>query len=167
MAVSSFKDYDELQAAVGRLIKRPNLVTEIADWIFLTEIEYQRDCGLPAVEKKTTGTFSIGVEFEALPTDWLYARHWRIDSDPIDELKLVSMAQLAIIKQNKLGGPQPTHYALRGENIELAPVPTAATAYTLYYQAGMTHLSDDDTTNWLLDNAPDGLLYGAAMHSAP
>jgi hypothetical protein len=162
-----YKNYDELQAEVGKLIRRPNLVNEIASWIFLTEIEYQRDCNLPSIETKVDGVLVDAQEYIELPADWLWTHHFRLNTDPLGEIKVVSLAMLNVIKENSKGGLYPTHGTVRGLNLELAPVPTEATPFTHYYQSGGTHLSDTNQTSWLLTNAPDGLLYGAALHSAP
>jgi hypothetical protein len=40
------------------------------------------------------------------------------------------------------------------------------TAYNLYYTPVIEPLSDDNTTNWLLDNAPDLYLYASALEAA-
>jgi hypothetical protein len=53
-----------------------------------------------------------------------------------------------------------------GDRLYLAPAP-GADRYTLFYLGRLMPLSPSNSTNRILKDAPDALLYGALMHSAP
>jgi len=54
-----------------------------------------------------------------------------------------------------------------GSELWLAPAPGGADEYTLFYLGRLKPLGPDNSTNRILKDAPDALLYGALMHSAP
>lgn len=59
----------------------------------------------------------------------------------------------------------PYLYALENNQLRIFGASTGQT-YTLYYTAKLAALSDSNTTNWLLTNAPDLYLYATAMEGA-
>jgi hypothetical protein len=56
---------------------------------------------------------------------------------------------------------------LRAAEIELAPIPDTAYSLVMLYYAKPTPLSDSNTSNVFLANAPDALLYGALLEAEP
>ena len=58
--------------------------------------------------------------------------------------------------------------AYRTENqFEFFPSPDGSYGVELLYYQRVPALSDSNTTNWLLTEAPDVYLYGSLVHSAP
>jgi hypothetical protein len=58
------------------------------------------------------------------------------------------------------------YYCVTAGQIEIFPTPTG-TSLNVYYVGKIPVLSDANTTNWLLDEAPGVYLYGALSQSAP
>jgi hypothetical protein len=163
-----FTNYPELQAAVADWLDRPDLEAQIKDFIRLAEIRVQRTLKMRVVESKTSGTNMVAdQEYIVLPTDCVEPYYLRIDTSPIREVEIVSLDKLATVKQNKAGLGYPIAGAVHGVNMELAPAPGDTHAYTLYYLAGVTALTDAAPTNTLLTNYPDLLLYGALVVAGP
>ena len=54
-----------------------------------------------------------------------------------------------------------------GDRLYLAPAPGEADSYTFFYLGRLKPLSSSNVSNRILLDAPDCLLYGALMHSAP
>jgi hypothetical protein len=61
----------------------------------------------------------------------------------------------------------PKFYANIGDTIEVFPTPAAEYQMQLQYYAKTPALSDSNTDNWLLSDAPDIYLYGALVQAAP
>ena len=71
------------------------------------------------------------------------------------------------IKQTYNQVLDPMAATLVGDRLMLAPTPGKADPYTLVYLARLLPLSSSNSSNRILKDAPDALLYGSLMHSAP
>jgi len=60
---------------------------------------------------------------------------------------------------------QPENYALIAGSLYLGPQPDDDYQITLTYVRTLTGLSDENTTNWLLESHPDLYLYSALIHA--
>jgi hypothetical protein len=67
--------------------------------------------------------------------------------------------------ENQVG--KPTSVRLTAGQFELYPTPDEAYNVTLLYRARIPALTDTVTTNWLLADAPDVLLFASLALSAP
>jgi hypothetical protein len=65
------------------------------------------------------------------------------------------------------GTGAPRFYAITDSQLELYPTPADATDVEMLYYEEIPALSDGQTTNWLLTDAPDVYLYGSLVHTAP
>jgi len=61
----------------------------------------------------------------------------------------------------------PRYYRHSENQFEFCPSPDGSYGVELLYYQRIPALSDSNTTNWLLTEAPDAYLYGALIHSAP
>jgi hypothetical protein len=72
------------------------------------------------------------------------------------------------VKAENIGGGQtPIGATHVGDRLYLTPISSGADDYTLFYYGTPTPLGKDNATNSMLKRAPDALLYGALLHSAP
>ena len=62
---------------------------------------------------------------------------------------------------------RPRFYAHVGETFELYPTPDQTYNIELLYYQKIPALSGSQTSNWILDMAPDAYLYGALLQAAP
>jgi hypothetical protein len=87
---------------------------------------------------------------------------------PSGEVAPISTAQMLQLRGDRadLVG-RPTNYAITGGSIELYPTPDDTYAASLVYYGRTPALSDTNTANWLLTEAPDAYLYGSLVHAAP
>jgi hypothetical protein len=104
-----------------------------------------------------------------MPEDMQIPRHLRIDTDPIRIVEIVSMDKFSGVREgaSNIGSQQPFVATMVGDRLMLAGAPGAADPYTLFYLGRLLPLSSSNTTNRILKDAADALLYGALMHSAP
>jgi len=163
-----FAAYDELIERVADWLDRPDLDAEIPDFVRLAEVELARDVGWRFVNKESTGNLVIDQDFITLPTDLLWAEWLRLNlSDPIT-VPIVSGKKFVTIKRTISSGSNNLYGARHvGDKLYLTPVPTATSAFTLWYQATISPLEDEATgANWLLTNGPDAYLFGSLMNAA-
>jgi hypothetical protein len=163
MALSS---YAELKASVARRLGRSgdaDIETELDDYIDLAEARFQRELRLRAQEQRSTATVS-GAYLD-LPQDFLELRNIQLNSSPVRSLECVSPE---LIDRNYPEGvtAEPMVYAIIGSQIQFAPAPDNDYEVEIDYWKKFTALSDSNTTNWLLTNAPDVYLWAVMAEAA-
>jgi hypothetical protein len=164
MTIASYAD---LQTRLSDLLNRDDLDDKLVGFIGLAEAEMSGDLQDHwRLEKRSTAT--ISTRYTALPADWQGAM--RISTEVngrVQDIDLCSTAEMANLRRvNNITGT-PTKYAITGGELELYPTPSGAMEVELLYLGGVDPLTDVVTTNWVLQQAPDAYLYGAAKHSAP
>lgn len=164
---SDFTSYDGLVDLIALWIDRPDLIGVVPLWIRLTESELQRDLFLLEQEKVKEGTLSTSDDFITLPDDYLFGKMLRLDTDPLRVFNTVSTDKWIDVRQNRSGDSSPSAVTQHGNRLYLAPTPSAADPYTLWYTGRILPLSKENQSNRLLEDAPDALLYCALKHAAP
>lgn len=168
----SIATYDELKAAVADWLERSDLDSRIPDFITLAEAKINRTLRHPNMEiRATASTVSTSDEpqFLSLPSDFQSMRSLRLSEvSGAPSLEFRSEAQLARYRTsigNTAGIPR--YFTVFGDELEMAPTPDADYTLEMVYRGDITALSSDDTTNWVLEAAPDVYLYGALLQAAP
>lgn len=160
MALST---YSELQASVASFLDRDDLASVVRDFIRLAEADMNRRLRHYHMEYRSTTT--ISERYSALPRDWLETIRVSIDGDALELVSQSKMLDVATTYSDTPG--QPRFYAHTNGSLEVLPAPDQAYSAQMVFVRQIPPLTDDDPTNWLLDEAPDVYLYGALVHSAP
>jgi hypothetical protein len=163
MALSS---YAELKASVARRLGRSgdtDMEAELDDYIDLAEARFQRELRLRAQEQRATATVS-GAYLD-LPADFLELRNIQLNSSPVRSLECVS-PELIDRNYPQTTTAEPSVYAMVGSQIQFAPAPDNDYEVEVDYWKKFAALSDTDTTNWLLTNAPDVYLWAVMAEAA-
>lgn len=143
---------------------RPDLVNKVDEFLRLAEIALQRELKLRFTDTTVAGTLTEGDELLLLPTDLIDVRSfWIIANGVRCVVPPVSFEKFVQYKSFQDGIPRGRQ--TEGLSLKLAPTPGSALPYELPYRAGIPALTDD-TSNWLLDNGPDALLYRTLMFLA-
>ena len=157
--------YAELQTAIADFLNRDDLTSAIPTFIDLAEAQMQRE--IRHYEMMQRSTAPIDTRYSALPSGWLETVRFHIVGDQSYRLELTSMDDMLQLRTQNSATGRPTHYAHIGSSLEVYPTPDEAyTAELLYYEK-IPALSDSNTSNWLLEQAPDAYLYGSLLQSAP
>lgn len=165
MAISN---YTNLKTTIADFLNRDDLTSVIPTFIQLGEAQMNRDIRHWEMEARSSGQQSQGDQYMQLPADWLETIRLHLTSQGTDAVELASMASIADKRaQVDDQAGRPRFYAhVRGE-FELFPTPDEDTDFELLYYQKIPALSDSNTSNWLLEYAPDIYLYGSLAHSAP
>jgi hypothetical protein len=161
MALST---YAELQASIADFLNRDDLTASIPTFIALAEARISRDLNHWKQEKRVTTTFNE--QFELIPNDMIEA----LSLQHVGGGRIMTMA--ATEMQERRGytdyvAGKPTSVRLTAGQFELFPTPDEAYSVSLLYRGRIPALADDNTSTWLLLDAPDVLLYAALGMSAP
>lgn len=163
MAIST---YSELKTAVADFLNRDDLTDVIPTFIALAESQISRDLRHWRQQRRVTTT--LNEKFENLPSDFLEASHFYIDTTEGEKtLEFASSAEISRRKVNHAGiSGEPAVYTINSGQIEFIPAPDDGYTLTMCYYAKIVPLGDDNSTNWLLDYFPDIYLYGSLLHSS-
>lgn len=161
-------NYTNLKSTISDFLNRDDLDSVIPTFIQLAEAQMNRDIRHWEMETRVSGQQSQGDQYMQVPADWNETIRLILTGDGTSVLELLSLSGMADRRAKaEDAADTPRYYShVRGE-FELYPTPSADTDFELLYYAKIPALSDSNTTNWLLDYAPDVYLYGALMHSAP
>ena len=163
MALNTFAG---LKATIADYLNRDDLTSIIPSFITIAEAKFNRKLRVRQMVKRANG--QIESAFFAYPSDWLQAKEFQLNTNPIVRLQFVTEAYGDELKANRyVSVGQPAYYTITGTQLEFIPTPDSTYSAELTYYAKIPALSDSNTSNWLLAYAPDLYLYGALMEAAP
>lgn len=162
----SIDSYSTLKSSIADFLNRDDLTSVIATFIRLAESRIDRELRHWRQEKRSLA--ELDAQYSAIPADYMAPIRLQITDNPTSEVAPISTAQMLQLRgdrNDRVG--RPTHYALTAGSLELYPTPDMVYNASLVYYARVAALTDTNTTNWLLTEAPDAYLYGALVHAAP
>lgn len=163
MALDTFAG---LKATIADYLNRDDLTAIIPTFITLAEAKLNRKLRVRQMLKRATA--SVDSQYFAYPADWLQAKEFQLNTNPIVRLEFVTEAYGDELKANNYVAPgKPGYYTIIGTQLEVIPTPDATYTGELTYYAKIPALSDSNTSNWLLAYAPDLYLYGALTEATP
>jgi hypothetical protein len=160
--------YAELQAAIGTFLDRTDLAAMAPTFIALAEAQMQRDVRHWRMIERAEATFSG--RYTALPDDWVETVRLTMGNASQGYRSLQQVAHDHMERERASSRDTagvPRLFAHVGSEIEVFPTPNASFTGELVYVEKIPALSDSQTTNWLLSEAPDAYLYGALTQTAP
>jgi hypothetical protein len=158
--------YSGLKAAIADYLNRDDLTSVIPAFIALAEAKFNRKLRARQMVKRATAT--IDSQYFAYPADWLEAKEFILNTNPITYMQFATESQANELKASTIvSAGKPSYYTIIGSQIEVIAQPDTSYTGQLTYYAKIPSLSDSNTSNWLLAYAPDLYLYGALLESAP
>jgi hypothetical protein len=163
MALDTFAG---LKTTIADYLNRDDLTSIIPSFISIAEAKFNRKLRTRQMIKRANA--QIETAFFAYPSDWLQAKEFQLNTNPIVRLGFVTEAQGDELKGGRFtAAGQPLYYTITGSQLEFIPSPDTTYSAELTYYAKIPALSDSNTSNWLLAYAPDLYLYGALMEASP
>jgi len=158
--------YSGLKTTIADYLNRDDLTSIIPSFISLAEAKFNRKLRVRQMVKRATAT--LDTQYFAFPGDFLQAKEFQLNTNPITYLQYLTMNQGDYSSQNlyiSVGKPQ--FFTIIGTQIEVIPTPDTGYTGELTYYGKIPVLSDSNTSNWLLTYAPDLYLYGALIEATP
>ncbi len=162
----SITTYSELKTSIANWLDRDDLTSVIPDFIMLAEHQMERVVRHYKMVERSSG--ALDSQYSAVPADWLETIRFSItdgNTNKVDQTTLADLMDKREAGLNQTGRPR--FYAHAGESFELYPTPDKTYNIELMYYQKIPALSDSQTTNWLLDFAPDAYLYGTLVQASP
>lgn len=152
MTISSYSD---LKASIQDWLHIGGLESVVEDFISLCEADFNSRLFVRANEDSTTGALSSSL---SLPSGFAKAKRVAVQvGGKYRDLTYVPAEAMSDIGYTGA----PVTYSIQGESIFFDPAPDGTYNYQLRYYKKFTPLSDANTTNWVLTNAPDVYLFGS------
>jgi hypothetical protein len=173
MPVSQITNYADLQEALLDLLDRSDLATQAPQFIQMAESYINRRLRHWKMETKTIQPGFADTDIVVPPTDMLEARNiTAVVEGENYQLTYQSPDVIDMESARYVNDDEPDHplfFTLAQGHIQIWPVPDVNFNLLVdHYQViPALHALGQTGTNWLLADAPDAYLYGAAVHSAP
>ena len=163
-----FATYSDLKAAIATWLARTDLTTNIVDFVTLARQRVSNDLKLRGLDVMTTGVLTAADQL-ALPADRDEIRSFEIalSSGEITTLQLTDPSTFAEARSPSWSGGQVTFYMIQGNVLLLAPAPGIGASYTLRYYATKPAQPADNTTDAILSQYPNLMLYGSLLEAEP
>lgn len=160
----SISSYSELQTAIANWLDRTDLTSRIPEFIALAEARIGRRLRVRGVEGRSTTALVAGQEYYSLPTDFLEARNFQINTNPVNVLAYRTPEQVDLEYSTSSTGT-PKVFTIIGTEFQLKPIPDSTDTLEIAYYKKLDPLTSSNATNWLTSNAPDLLLYGSLIEA--
>lgn len=162
----AFDTYSDLKTSIASYLARSDLTSQIPDFIKFAEMRLRRELRIRQMISTTTLTATAGTATLTIPSDFLQARDFVVNGNPVQPLNYVSPALYSRNSRSDVSG-KPLDYTVLANTFKLAPNPDTAYTFTLTYYAAPAYLSDSNTSNIFLTTCPDLLLYAALIEAEP
>lgn len=154
--------YENLKTEIASHLERDDLTDSIDTFIDIAEARHKREVRIR--EMLTRTALTVDDRYEDLPTGFLSAKILRLLTTPVTVLEYMNEDQLSRVRCETTGKPR---FFTAHSQLEFDKAPDEAYSGEIIYFKSLTPLSGSNTTNALLDKAPDVYLYGALIASAP
>jgi len=160
-------DLSTLRTAVSTWLARADLTAVVDYFIFFAEKELNRTKRIFAQETVQYVDTVAGSKWVPYPSGYKGFR-WLRRNIGTEGGRLTFMTADGIHAQSKyLQAGTPEVYCLHGDRIQLGPIPEGVIQLEAGVYEDIPYLSNTNTSNWWLANAPDALMYGALLHAEP
>ena len=157
--------YSTLKSAIADWLLRDDLTAVIPSFISLAEAKFNRRIRDYRMVKRATAEIDAG--YSSVPADWLQTVRFQLNTTPITTLEYVTPDQAAEERVRFVSSGQTRFFTVIGKQFQFVPAPDGTLDGELTYYSKIPALSDEETSNWLLEVAPDAYLYGALMEASP
>lgn len=162
----SVATYSDLKTTVANYLARSDLTTQITDFIMFAENRLRRQLRIRQMLKSVSTSTTAGDSTVELPSDFLEVRDFYLNTNPIQPLTYASPSAFSRNSRVSQSG-KPIDYTIFAQEFKLAPAPDSAYALELLYYAAPEYLSNTNSSNVFLANAPDALLYASLIEAEP
>jgi hypothetical protein len=157
--------YATLQASIASFLHRTDMTDIIKELIADAETRIANELRIRAMEAAFSESISSGSV--AIPAGFLEWKFLYVDDDGAQTLTRKDPEWIYTNYPERTGAGKPVFFAREGENLIFGPYPNSAYTVKGRYYKKLDALSDSNTTNWFITNAPDLLRYGALCEAAP
>lgn len=158
MSGITITSYATLQTAMAEWLDRDDLTTRLPDFIGMFEAKINRRLRIRQQVTSTTLTPTAGSV--TIPADYLEWKRCTWTGSPKRELDYVTPAYLSGTNPDSLSDV-PSYFTIEGATLKVSPLDS--TPLNFLYAQKLPALTDSATSNWMLNEHPDGYLFGSLV----
>lgn len=158
-------DYDTLQSALANWLHRANLDSVIPDLILFGENRIYRDLRVRQMETALSSTIASGVI--AVPSGYVELKNAYVNGTPAQRLERKDAEWIYAKYPTRASQGKPMFIAREATNFIFGPYPDSTYTIKGIYYKKLDPLSASNTTNWLITDCPDLLLFASLCEAAP
>lgn len=154
--------YAELKTSIQNHLDRDDLDED--ELIDLAEARHKREIRIRDMVTRNS-SFTVDSRYEDLPGDFLEMIQLRLLTSPVTVLEELGVHEMTRVRESTNG--KPTRFAVYGNEIEFNKNPDSSYTGEIIYYKKLTALSGANTSNAILDRAPDAYLYACLLAAEP
>lgn len=159
----SLGTFNGLKEAIAQYLGQDNLTDVLPRFIDIAEARIAQRVRLRASETFTTRSITAGDTTAALPDVFYGIRSIYIIGTPNYQIEYVTPEQLN--NYSPVAG-RPKVFTIRGRNILFPGESDGSYSLRIHYWGRIDALTNNNSTNWLTENAPHVMLYGSLQAAA-
>ncbi len=138
--------YSGLKTTIADYLNRDDLTSAIPSFITLAESKFNRKLRVRQMVKRATAT--LDTQYFAFPSDFLQAKEFQLNTNPITYLQYVTQNQGDYGSATQfVSAGKPQFYTIIGTQIQVIPTPDTGYTGELTYYGKIPVLSDSNTSN--------------------
>lgn len=157
--------YSDLKASIASYLHRSDLTSMIPEFIADGETRIYNDLRVRAMEAAYSEAIASGTV--ALPSGFLEWKFLYVNGDSALKLERKDAEWIYTNYPTRSASGKPKYFAREGETLIFGPYPDSAYTIKGRYYKRLAALSDSNTTNWFITDAPDLLRSAALIEAAP
>lgn len=158
-------DYSTLKTSIANYLHRADLTSMIPEFIADGETRIYNDLRIRAMEVAFSEAIASGTV--AVPAGFLEWKFLYVDGDSARRLERRDPEWIYTNYPSRSTDGKPAFFAREGDTLIFGPYPDSTYTIKGRYYKRLTALSDSNTTNWFITDAPDLLRHAALCESAP
>jgi hypothetical protein len=156
--------YSDLKASIAEYAHRTDLTAPIINFIADAEARIYNDLRLRSME--TAFSEAIASGSVAVPSGLLAWKYLYVDGSTAQKLTRKDAEWIYTNYPSRSAGGKPVYFAREAETLIFGPYPDSAYTIKGIYYKRLAALSDSNTSNWFITDAPDLLRYAALAEAA-
>lgn len=163
--MAAITDFATLKTEVAAWLNRSDLTNEVPGFIQLGEFRVYRDLRVRQMETALSAAISSGVL--AVPSGYLEMKFAYVNGSPMRKLERKDAEWIYLNYPTRSSDGTPKFFAREATNFIFGPYPDSAYTVKGVYYKKLDALSGTNTTNWLITDAPDLILFASLCEAAP
>lgn len=163
--MAAITDYATLKTEVAAWLHRADLTNEIVGLIQFGENRIYRDLRVRQMETALSGTIASGVI--AVPSGYLELKNAYVNTAPVQKLERKDAEWIYAQYPTRSSDRVPRFIAREATNFIFGPYPDSTYTVKGVYYKQLAALSASNTTNWLITDAPELILFATLCEAAP
>lgn len=163
--MAAITDFATLKTEVAAWLNRSDLTNEVPGFIQLGEFRVYRDLRVRQMEAALSAAISSGVL--AVPTGYLEMKFAYINGSPMQKLQRKDAEWIYYNYPTRSADGTPRFFAREATNFIFGPYPDSGYTVKGVYYKKLDALSVSNTSNWLVTDVPDLILFASLCEAAP